>query len=56
VRLYRQVDTLLVREHVALAPIAYTHMLLFRRPWIEGFSTTPFLPATLDEVIVRRPS
>jgi ABC-type transport system substrate-binding protein/class 3 adenylate cyclase len=56
VRLYREVDSLLVKEHVALVPIAYTQMLLFRRPWIEGFSTTPFLPATLDEVIVRRPS
>jgi ABC-type transport system substrate-binding protein/class 3 adenylate cyclase len=56
VRLYREVDSLLVAEHVALVPIAYTQTLLFRRPWIEGFSTTPSLPATLDEVIVRRSS
>jgi hypothetical protein len=55
-RLYREADTLLVAGHVALVPIAYCRLLLFRRPWIEGLSTSPFLPATLEQVVVRRAS
>ncbi|MEK6275755.1 MAG: ABC transporter substrate-binding protein [Actinomycetota bacterium] len=55
-RLFREVDRLLVAERCALLPTTYRAVVLLRRPWVHGLRSTPVLgPSTpLDQVVVRR--
>jgi ABC-type transport system substrate-binding protein len=55
-RLYRELDRLVVAEHAALVPIAYSHTLLLHRPWVEGVLESPlvYLLSTADQAVVRR--
>jgi ABC-type transport system substrate-binding protein len=55
-RLFREVDRLLVAERCAVLPTKYSAVVLLRRPWVHGLRSTPLLgPSTpLDQVVVRR--
>ena len=55
-RLFREVDRLLVAERCAVLPTTYPSDMLLRRPWVHGLRTTPLQgPSTpLDQVVVRR--
>jgi ABC-type transport system substrate-binding protein len=55
-RLFREVDRLLVAERCAVLPTAYLSEVLLRRPWVHGLHSIPLLgPSTLlDQVVVRR--
>src|SRR5262249_9314898 len=52
-RIYREVDRLLVAEHVSLMPTHYDLTLLVSRPWIRGHVAHPLLNnAPLDWITV----
>jgi oligopeptide transport system substrate-binding protein len=55
-RLFREVDRLLVAERCALLPTMYPADVLLRRPWVHGLRSSPLLgPMTpLDQVVVQR--
>jgi ABC-type transport system substrate-binding protein/class 3 adenylate cyclase len=54
-RLFREVDRLLVAERCALLPMTYGAVVVLRRPWVHGLRSTPLnAPSTpLDQVVVR---
>jgi oligopeptide transport system substrate-binding protein len=56
IRLFREVDRLLVAERYAVLPTVYTATVLLRRHWVHGLRSTPLLgPSTpLDQVVVQR--
>jgi ABC-type transport system substrate-binding protein len=56
IRLFREVDRLLVAERCALLPTSYPASVLLRRPWVHGLRSSPLLgPMTpLDQVVVQR--
>jgi ABC-type transport system substrate-binding protein/class 3 adenylate cyclase len=55
-RLYREVDRLLVAERTALAPLTYGRAAILRRPWVEGAGAVPmlYLLDTADRLVIRR--
>ena len=55
IRLYREVDRLLVAERCSLIPIEYGQTLLLRRPWVQGYDASPLhsFGTTLDHLVVR---
>jgi oligopeptide transport system substrate-binding protein len=55
-RLYRDAERLLIAERAAFVPVAYLREAVVRQPWIEGLWATPLSKASLDEVLVRRPT
>jgi ABC-type transport system substrate-binding protein/DNA-binding SARP family transcriptional activator len=52
-QLYRDAERTWIAERAAVLPVAYLRNRVLRRPWIEGFWTSPILPATFDHVVVR---
>ena len=55
IRLFREIDRLLVAERCAALPMAYGGSVLLRRPWVHGLHATPLAPSTpLDQVVVSR--
>jgi len=54
-RLFREVDRLLVAERCAMLPMTYGAVVVLRRPWVHGLRSTPLnAPSTpLDQVVVR---
>ncbi len=55
-RLYHEIDRLLVAERAAILPIMYGRSLLVRRPRVENLWANPMSGAHLAEVVVRRPA
>jgi ABC-type transport system substrate-binding protein len=53
-QLYRDLERVWIAERSAVLPVTYVRNRMLRRPWIEGFWTSPILPATLDHVVIRR--
>ena len=53
-RLYHDLDRLVVAERAAILPIFYGRFLVARRPWVESVSLNPMEGAYLDEAVVRR--
>jgi len=51
-RLYGDVDRLVVAEHVAMVPLAYRRTQLVRRGWVSGVWTNPYFCSALDEAVV----
>jgi oligopeptide transport system substrate-binding protein len=52
-QLYRDAERAWIGERAAVVPVAYLRNRILRRPWIDGFWTSPILPATFDHVVVR---
>lgn len=55
-RLYREVERLLIAERAAIIPVGYVREAVVRRPQVEGLWATPLSKASLDEIVVRRPT
>jgi ABC-type transport system substrate-binding protein len=55
VRLYREVDRLLVAERCSLIPIEYAQTLLLSRPCVQGYDASPLntFGTSLDRIVVR---
>ncbi len=52
IRLFREVDRLLVAERCALLPMRYEATMLLHRPWVHGLRPTPLLvPSTPLEAL-----
>lgn len=51
-RLYGEVDRLVVAEHAAVAPLIYPTDLLTRRPWVSGVWDNGHDMSSLDEAVV----
>jgi ABC-type transport system substrate-binding protein/class 3 adenylate cyclase len=54
-RLYHELDRLLVAERAAILPVMYSRAMLVRRPWIESTWTNPLAGCHYDQIVVRRP-
>jgi hypothetical protein len=39
---------------VALVPLGYQSQNWIRRPWVQGFWTTPVLPGHISDLAIRR--
>jgi ABC-type transport system substrate-binding protein/DNA-binding SARP family transcriptional activator len=55
-QLYRDAERIWIAERAAVLPVAYLRNRILRRPWVEGFWTSPILPATFDHVVLDRPA
>jgi ABC-type transport system substrate-binding protein/class 3 adenylate cyclase len=53
-RLVEEFERMWISEHVALVPLGYQGQNWLRRPWVDGFWTTPILPAHVTDLVVRR--
>jgi ABC-type transport system substrate-binding protein len=51
-RLYHQIDRILVAERAFLLPISYSRTLILRRPWVENVWANAMSGAYFDEVVV----
>jgi ABC-type transport system substrate-binding protein/class 3 adenylate cyclase len=53
-RLVQELERVWLTEHVALAPLAYGGSVALRRPWVDGFWSTPLLPGHISDIEIRR--
>jgi ABC-type oligopeptide transport system substrate-binding subunit/class 3 adenylate cyclase len=53
-RLYNELDRLIVSERALLLPIAYGRTMLVRRPWVENVWANSMSGAHFDEVTIAR--
>jgi oligopeptide transport system substrate-binding protein len=53
-RVYGEVDRLLVAEWVTVFPLAYTRTALLHRPWVHGLWANALTPLRLDGVTIDR--
>ena len=54
IRLVQDLERVWLTEHVALVPLTYHGPVTLRRPWVEGFWSTPLLPGYVTDVVIRR--
>lgn len=54
-RLYHEIDRLLVSERTAMLPISYGRSMLVRRSWVDGVWANALSKAHLDQAVVSRP-
>jgi ABC-type oligopeptide transport system substrate-binding subunit len=55
-RLFREVDRILVRDVVTIVPLGYPASRVAVRPWIEGITWSSGGWWNLDRAVVRRPA
>jgi ABC-type transport system substrate-binding protein len=53
-RLYHELDRVLVADRVGFLPISYGRSMLVRRTWVDGLWANPLSKANFDEAVVRR--
>jgi ABC-type transport system substrate-binding protein len=51
-KLYQQVDRMLVSELVVLVPLAYPRSTYLVRPWVHGIEITPITLGQFDRVVI----
>lgn len=52
--LVEQLEGVWLGRDVAMVPLCYPIQPWLRRPWVEGFWTSPILPGHLSDIVVRR--
>jgi ABC-type transport system substrate-binding protein len=53
-RLFHDLDRLLVAEQAALVPLWYGRTVFLRRPWVEGLWANPLSKLAFDQAVVTR--
>jgi ABC-type transport system substrate-binding protein/class 3 adenylate cyclase len=53
-RLVQEFERMWISDHVALVPLGYQGQNWIRRPWVNGFWTTPVLPGHISDLAIRR--
>jgi ABC-type transport system substrate-binding protein len=51
-RLYREIDRLIVAEHASIVPVSYRRAMWHRRPWVSKLRANGYYLPTLDGVTV----
>ena len=51
-KLYQQVDRMLVNELAVLVPLAYPRSTYLVRPWVHGIEITPITLGQFDRVVI----
>jgi ABC-type transport system substrate-binding protein/class 3 adenylate cyclase len=54
-RLYHEIDRLWVLDRATISPLAYSRVLVLRRPWVEGVWANPLSKVQLEQAVVTRP-
>jgi ABC-type transport system substrate-binding protein/class 3 adenylate cyclase len=53
-RLMQELERIWISERVAVVPLGYQNTGVLRRPWVEGFWTTPLQPGNISDIEIRR--
>jgi ABC-type transport system substrate-binding protein/class 3 adenylate cyclase len=53
-RLVQELERTWIYDQVALVPLGYQGQNWIRRPWVQGFWTTPVLPGHISDLVIRR--
>jgi hypothetical protein len=51
-RLYREIDRIVVAEHASIVPVSYRRTVTLRRSWVSGYWADGYFDSALDEVVV----